>query len=326
MITLPDMNLVVTIDTEEDNWGHEHSEFTVENIRMIPRLQDLFDRYSIRPTYLVTYQVVSCKWAADILNQLKFQNKCEIGSHLHPWNTPPSKEIVNERNSMLKNLPFELQMEKLLVLTDKIESFFGIRPQTFRAGRWGLGPETIRALIACNYLVDSSVTPSISWVNCGDGPEYCQTNTEQYWLSAEGDGCGKDNHSSILELPATIGFSRWPFEFWQKIYSILQSKKLKLLHLAGIAHRIGLLQKIWFSPEESSADDMITLARVMIANGARTLNLSFHSTSLLPGKSPFVRNSKELEAFYQRIEKILEYLSLTTRLHSLTLSDIRKIS
>ncbi len=325
-MTLPDVNLVVTIDTEEDDWGHQHSKFTAENVRMVPRLQDLFDRYSIKPTYLVTYQVASSKWAADILADIKSQSKCEIGSHLHPWNTPPFKEIVNERNSMLKNLPFELQMEKLIVLTDKIESFLGIRPQTFRAGRWGLGPETIRALIACNYLVDSSVTPTISWVNCGDGPEYRETNTEQYWLSAEGDRCGKDNHSSILELPATIGFNRWPFAFWQKIYLILQSEKLKTLHLAGIANRIGLLQKIWFSPEESSANDMIALARVMVANRAKTLNLTFHSTSLLPGKSPFVRNPKELEEFYQRIEKILEYLSLATRLQSLTLSDISRIS
>ena len=104
----------------------------------------------------------------------------------------------------------------------------------------------------------------------------------------------------------------------------LHDERLKFLHPAGIVHRIGLLRKIWLSPEESSTRDMITLAKVMITNGARILNCSFHSNSLLPGTGPFVNNAKELEDFYGRIEKILQYLSTHTRLRSLTLSDVSR--
>lgn len=322
-MSLSDITLTVTIDVEEDNWGFGSSQFTVENIRMVPRLQTLFSRYGLRPSYLVSYPVASCDWAVDILLEIHSRKECEIGAHLHPWNTPPLREDINERNSMLKNLPYELQSTKLKVLTDKIESAFGVRPRSFRAGRWGLGCDTIKALIENGYVVDSSVTPTISWAGCGNGPEFPDVKIKPYWLSTDGSS-GAAGSSSIVEVPATIGFNRWPFEFWQKVYLKLHNERLKFLHPAGVAHRIGLLRKIWFSPEESSARDMIRLAKVMITNGAQILNCSFHSTSLLPGKSPFVRTAKELEDFYGRLEKIFQYLSTHTRLRSLTLSEVSR--
>lgn len=322
-MTLPNINLIVTIDVEEDNWGFASCESSVENIRMIHRLQNIFDRYGIKPSYLVTFQVASCNWAVDILSDILSRNKCEIGAHLHPWNTPPLKEVINERNSMLKNLPYELQVEKIKVLTDKIESIFGKKPQSFRAGRWGLGPDTVKALIECRYTVDSSVTPTISWANCGDGPEYRDVKTVPYWMSVNCDGRNKKSHDSILEVPATIGFNRWPFELCQKIYLQLQKDWLKPLRPTGIMHHTRLLRKIWLSPEISSADDMIALSKIMIRNGIQFLNLSFHSTTLLPGRTPFVKNDAELEGFYSRLEKLLDYLKKSTNLNALRLSDVK---
>ncbi len=323
-MNLPKLNLIVTIDTEEDNWGYEESQSTVENIRAVPFLQGIFDRYKIKPSYLVTYQVASCDWAVNIFSDIHSQNKCEIGAHLHPWNTPPLKETINERNSMLKNLPYELQIEKLKILTDKVQSAFGTTPKSFRAGRWGLGPDTVKALLACGYHIDSSVTPTISWASCGDGPEYPGATVTPYWLSIDGDKYAQDNGKSILEVPATIGFNRWPFEFWQQIYLYLQKDWLNPLRPIGIMHHTRLLRKIWLSPEISSANDMIALSKVMLKNGIKFLNLSFHTTTLLPGKSPFVKNEEELELFYSKIDKLLAYLTSSTNLTSLTLSEIGK--
>jgi hypothetical protein len=324
-MSLPEAILIVTVDVEEDNWGIENSETTVENIRMIPRLQNLFDGYGIKPTYLVTYPVVSSNWPVDIFSQIASAGKCEIGSHLHPWNTPPLKEDINERNSMLNNLPIDLQLEKLNVLTDEIQNTLGRKPKSFRAGRYGLGSETIKALIRCGYLVDSSVTPTMSWVSYGEGPTYMDAKTEPYWISVEGDEQDKDFYNSILEIPATIGFNRWPFEFCQKIFCRLQKDWLEFIHPIGILHHTKLLRKIWLSPEISSAEDMITLSKIIIKNGMQFLNLSFHSTSLLPGKSPFVKNKEELEQFFLKIEKLLEYLTSTTKLISLTLLEARML-
>ena len=322
---LPKINLAVSVDVEEDNWGFTGSRPTVENIRMISRLQGLFDRRGIKPTYLVTYPVASQGWAVDLLGGILSSGKCEIGAHLHPWNTPPVREEINERNSMLKNLPYELQLEKLNALTGKIRCAFGRQPRSFRAGRWGLGGETVNALIGAGYLVESSVTPMMSWVDSGDGPDYPDSRTEPYWLPAEWDAPGADRGRRILEFPATIGFNRWPFDFWQGVYARLRKESLSFLHLSGLLHCAGLLRKIWLSPEISSARDMIDLSRLMMEKRLKFLNLSFHSTTLLPGKGPFVRDDMELELFYSRLGKFLDYLASHSRLKSLTLSEVGEL-
>jgi len=318
------MNLVVTIDVEEDNWGSFNAiQPTVENIRTIPQLQAIFDRYEIRPTYLVTYPVVATAWATAVLSDILQAGKCEIGAHLHPWNTAPFREDINERNSMLKNLPYELQTAKIKVITDKIHSVFGRKPLSFRAGRWGLGPKTVQALIACGYQADCSVTPSMSWTHCGDGPDYTDSTTEPYWLYSDDDT--SQDAGAILEVPATIGFNRWPFERWQKVFCRLQKTWTQRLRPIGFFHHTGLLRKIWLSPEWSSAKDMITLSRVMIRNEARVLNLSFHSSTLLPGATPFVKNARELEGFIAKIETLFEFLSANTPMTALTLSEVANL-
>src|SRR5437762_14340072 len=99
--------LIVSVDTEEDNWEPRRDGVTIENIRELPRLDVLFRRLGVRATYFTTYQVAIREWAADVLRKLR-EDGAEIGAHLHPWNTPPPDEPFLPRNSMLKNLPPEL--------------------------------------------------------------------------------------------------------------------------------------------------------------------------------------------------------------------------
>lgn len=324
-MSLPKVILVITIDVEEDNWGSYRTGLTVENVREINRLQVLFERYGVKPTYLLSYQVASVDWAVNIFAEIFSRGKCEIGAHLHPWNTPPLRESLSERNSMLLNLPYELQKEKLIALTDQIKKAFGIRPQSFRAGRWGLGSETIDALIACGYRVDSSVTPMMSWSDYGDGPEYNDVRIEPYWMPSESDRMNENGRHFILEVPVSIGFNRWPFKFWKTIYSLLQKNWLKCLHPIRLFHYTGLLRKIWLSPEGSSADEMITLSKLMIKHRKRILNLTFHSNSLLPGKGPFIKNEKEVEQFYFKLEIFFKHLTSNTNLVPLTLSEVGRL-
>ena len=49
--------VVVSIDTEEDNWHRTRSGVTVENIAELRGLAGFFDRLGIRPTYFTSYQV-----------------------------------------------------------------------------------------------------------------------------------------------------------------------------------------------------------------------------------------------------------------------------
>ena len=112
--------LLVTIDTEEDAWGfaanntyRERGETcTVENVFSIPKVQEIFDEFDIRPVYLCNAPVIEDQNAVELLRSLLKQNKCEIGGHIHPWNTFPITEEINEDNSQIKNLSPSLIKKK----------------------------------------------------------------------------------------------------------------------------------------------------------------------------------------------------------------------
>ena len=52
---------------------------------------------------------------------------------------------------------------------------------------------------------------------------------------------------------------------------------------------------------------MVLLAKNFIRKGHSFLNMTFHSTSLLPGKSPFIRNDHEFHNFFEKIEMFLQF-------------------
>src|SRR5512133_168456 len=158
----------MTIDTEGDNqWDHGRG-LTVENLRSVPRFQELCKKYGIRPTYLVTSEVCEDSFAREIFSDYIDNDEAEIGAHLHPWTTPPfqNKEgyRFNDKNHAFANeLPEDLLANKLRYLTDQIGTAFGVRPTSFRSGRYGFNENVAKILVNNEYLVDSSVTPYISW-------------------------------------------------------------------------------------------------------------------------------------------------------------------
>ena len=151
------MQMMVTIDTEEDDWGqYNQKNVTMSNIKEIVALQALFDKYAVRPTYLVTYAVATNPEATQILKRISADGRCEIGGHCHPWNTPPLDELRTPYNSMLCNLDPDLQLRKLHTLTRTIEERFGSAPVSFRTGRWGFSQEVAHNLIRCGQWIDAN--------------------------------------------------------------------------------------------------------------------------------------------------------------------------
>jgi len=315
---LPPILLIVSVDTEEDNWQPCRDGVTIDNIRELPRLDVLFQRLGVRATYFTTYQVAVRDWAAATLRQLR-AGGAEIGAHLHPWNTPPLDESFLPRNSMLKNLPPSLQFAKLERLTATLREAIGTPPLAFRAGRYGLGRETVPALIRCGYQVDSSVTPFVSWEAFDDGPTFVGAPLDMYRLGGGGDVRTPEPGGALMELPMSIGYSRLPFGVWGSVYRLLTARPLHSLHLLGIASRLGLITRILLSPETHSVADMLTLSRRLIEGGCRHLHLFFHSPSLRPGLSPFVTDAPGVERFYRTIASYVENL---TRLASVTFATV----
>ena len=300
------MKLVVTIDTEEDNWGvFDPTHYSVTNTEHIPELQRLLAKFDVRPTYLVDYAVASHPRSVEILTRFREAGQCEIGTQCHPWNTPPFEERPVERNTMLCNLPGTLQFSKLQCLHQTIVKNFGVTPVSFRAGRWGYSGEVAGSLEKLGYTTDTSITPLTDWSE-EHGPDFSSVSLEPYYFNPE-DIFTPTPRGRMLEIPATIGFTqttnRWP----NRLLDFLKRRPLKRLKLIGLLDKMELLNKVWLSPERCTSREMIALARRLKRTGVPVVNLFFHSPTLQPGLTPYVRTPSDREEFFTRIEEFLSF-------------------
>jgi peptidoglycan/xylan/chitin deacetylase (PgdA/CDA1 family) len=315
------MKLIVTIDTEEDNWGDYRPDgHTLRNIERVPELQQLFDEFAVRPTYLISYPVAADDRSVFLLKGIQKRGGCEIGTHCHPWNTPPFKEENSEKNSMLCNLPALLQHQKIEALHNLIERRFGTAPTSFRSGRWGYSQEVARALQVLNYKVDSSITPYHSWRDYY-GPDYTEVGPEPYLFSPDHlyRAVNRDE-SGLVEVPATIGYLRTDFDRNNRILKVVTSKQVKWLHLSGVLSRLCLVNKVWLCPERSGVGEMIDLARMMRRKGFPALNLFFHSPTLQAGCTPYAQTRDDVRRFVAKIRAFLVF-AREAEIASSTLSE-----
>ena len=316
---------LVSIDTEEDNWVPTRDDITLENARQLPGLQAMFDRLGVRPTYFVTHTLAVDPMASEIIAELSRRPSVEIGAHLHPWNTPPMDEEFTPRNTMLHNIPASLQRAKLERLTEALaDCLGGRRPTSFRAGRWGIGSETIGALLDCGYLVDSSVTPYTSWVDTDQGPSHVGAPIHSYRLS-RGSDVRHPSNGPLIEVPPGFGVTRAPLDGWNRFYETLTSGTGRALFLDRIASWTRLIRHATLNPEVSSIEDMFALTHALIAEGARHLHLYFHSPTLCPGLTPFVHTREGRDHFVAQIEEYIEWVSSVAKLRFATVGEAAKL-
>jgi len=300
------VKMFITIDTEEDLWDRYQAEDNpVSNIEHIPRLQELFDEFGAIPTYLINYPVVTDNRSKSILATIRDTGKCEIGMHCHPWNTPPFTEKISKRNSMLCNLEEDLIAEKLSNLHREITRFAGQSPICFRAGRWGFSNACARVINELGIKVDTSVSPFIDW-SSHLGPDFSDAPFAAYTFHPD-NILIPTSAGPLLEVPPTIGFLQNDFSRCHRVRSYFSRPPLSKLHIVGVFERLKILNQRWLSPELISADDMVKLSNRVVASGGKYLNMSFHSTTLLPGRTPFVRNRRDLEWFIEKIRLFLKF-------------------
>lgn len=310
MVTLASdrqIHLLVSVDTEEDQWGPRDEEVTVRNILLLPRLQALFDDLGLRPTYFTTYQVAKAADSSAVMRELAAEESVEIGAHLHPWNTPPLLEGDAPRDSMLVNLPGNLQEAKLRLLTEALRVEVGINPISFRAGRLGVGAETIKALAATGYEIDSSVVPCVDLRAMDDGPDFRNLPHRPYRLGRDGKLSG-DPTGKLLEIPLSAGFTRGDPRFWNRVHGLLAPIRLGGHSAWGLISRSGIVRHVVLNPEFDSAEDMLVLARVLVESGVDHLHLSLHSSTLLPGLTPFTSSDAEVDKLLGRLVDFVEGL------------------
>lgn len=292
--------LVVVIDTEEEfDWAGELSRrhTAVQSMRWIRRVQDIFDEYRITPVYVIDYPVASQPDGYRPLQEIHAAGRCLIGTHLHPWVNPPFEEIVTRRNSYPGNLPCTLETAKLRLLGGEIEKRFGALPVIYKAGRYGIGSSTAAILEEQGYQVDLSVCPYMDYSDDG-GPNFSASSARPYWF-------GK--HRKLLELPLTVGFAGRLRRWGSTLHGLVSRPSLARLHPIGVLARLNLVNKIWLSPEGYQSNEHIKLTRDLYADGLRVFSFAFHSPSVEPGHTPYVRSQSDLNSFLDRCRRFFEF-------------------
>ena len=290
--------LFVVVDTEEEfDWNAPYSRANtaVSAMRHIGRVQTIFDRFGVRPTYVIDYPVASQPEGYQPLLEIAAQGRCDIGAHVHPWVSPPHDEPVNAENSFMMNLAPSLQRAKIDGLRRMIEERFGAAPVVFKAGRYGLDATSAAILTELGFKVDTSICPTMDF-RATAGPDFSDYDWRPFFITDD-----------LLEVPCTVAFTGWARGWGPRLHRLASIPALSGLKGIGILARLGVVNKIMLSPEGNRFDEMRLLARSLFRAGCRTFTLSFHSPSVAVGHTPYVQSQSELDGFLRDIERVLEF-------------------
>jgi hypothetical protein len=293
--------VLVGIDTEaDDQWsaaGRRKNE--VKNAERLPSLQALFDEFGVRPTYVCTYEMATRDSSAAILRELQKGGRCEIGTHLHPWSSPPFRPEDLAAHTYPHNLPRELLERQLTELTTVIEERIGVRPTSYRAGRNGFDGHSLPILERLGYTVDTSVDPLFNERRKG-GPAFAGAPLVPY--RPDYADVRRPGGSKLLEVPisaATLPALPKPLE---SLYASLPA-----IPYRGAIKRLGL-RPVWLRPSYSTLPDMLAFATRLRDARVPCLNIIFHSSELLPGGSPYTPDAKSVTRFLDDLRRLLEHL------------------
>ena len=316
---------VITLDTEPDNEWARPRVATTENSRFVPRFHELCVRSGLKITYLMTLEMAEDAFLREYLPPRLAAGECEIGAHLHPWNTPP---LVPATDDDMKHHPYpyeyppDVQRAKLTTLVAAIERHYGTRPVSYKAGRWGLDGGHAALLDELGFRADTSVCPGINWgpskgaPHGSGGPNFNSASGRPYRLSSE-DVC-RPGSLRVWELPPTIVF-----------YSALGR------YLPGVRALYGRYRRVrrafdrqhlgsqWLRPYPyMTAPRLRRVAELARRAGAPVLNMTFHSSELMPGCSPYNRTAAAIESLYERLDGFFAYVR-AERLRPATLDEAR---
>ncbi len=278
---------VVSVDTEEEfDW---HAPFnrgsnTSTTIAAMPGVTERFNAAGVKPVFLCDWPVIDSLESGTIMRDLARSGMCEIGTHLHPWVNPPHEEVVNRHNSFTGNLSEPLQWQKLKLLTERIEDVIGTRPIVYRAGRYGIGPKTYDMLAKLGYQFDVSVRAHFDYTP-EDGPDFSHYPCWP-WRTAEG----------LISLPLSTAQT-----------GLLRHRKTlpNWSILRGAAGKLGVQNRIPLTPEGTPVEEALTAIDRLHRDGIEVFSLSFHSPTVTPGNTDYVKNADDLTLFWAWWDAVL---------------------
>lgn len=298
---------LITIDTEGDDLWSKPREITVRNAEALPRFQERCETYRLKPTYLVNWEMANCDVFVEFARDALARDTAEIGMHLHAWNSPPLAPLTDDdftHQPYLFEYPAALMREKIKVITDTLESVFGVKMLSHRAGRWGLDAAYVEALVDAGYRVDCSVTPHVDWrQHQGDpsgsgGPDFRSFPGSAYLMDR--DSLSHPGSSPLLQVPMTI-VSRYASPWTESLRG-----GLRRIPYVG-KHLIWTLPRYWWLRPNGRNGSMLR-SILSIAQEQRRDYVEFmlHSSELMAGGSPTFRTPQSIDALYRDLDALFD--------------------
>lgn len=301
------VSVAFTIDVEPDNAWEDHLNPSVANVQTLLGLQKLLDKYTAKATCLVTHRVVQDAQAVDVLKELADNGGAEIGTHLHPWETPPFMDSGIDTKYLIfpHELPVDVFKQKLGRLTEAISRHFD-PPTSYRGGRWSITAEHVPVLEEFGYTIDTSVTPLIDWRdklgvgrrhNGRGGIDFSFAPQWPYCLSRQ--DIMKEGDSSILEMPVSVAFTRPTPWCIKRNYPMLPVVVRRVLRKSEI------LRPVWATPAEETRRHLSKMINVMLRQDTAFINMTVHSSELMIDGSPRSRTDVDISRILDSIDMML---------------------
>ena len=313
----------VTIDTEEEwdweagNWPTQ--DLGLENIDALRRFQTLCDEHGASTTYFTNWAVLENGGTRDVILGIDAGENVEIGFHIHPWNTPPldTSRPPTGPDSYLRSLDDDLIRAKLESVLEQFHSA-GLRPTSFRGGRYSSDGPIHEFLRAHGFLADASVVPFTSWPDEGS-PDYRDRGLLPTRLAPR-----SDDEEPLWEIPLTLAFTRQPFETWARRLRAIEGSWLGRLRLIGMLQKLGIVERIWLNFEDTPASDMLRLLDVLRPLQLPCVCFTVHSSSLALGKNPYSRNEESLHRIWATVDEVLGVVKGWSDFQPATVSEVAR--
>ena len=189
-------------------------------------------------------------------------------------------------------------------MTDTLESTFGVKMVSHRAGRWGLDARYVKILLDAGYRVDCSVTPHRNWsATLGDpngsgGPDFRKFPDRAYLVDPE--DIDRPGTSGLLELPMTI----------LRIHDSVRARAVR-----GAVRNIPYMRRFvlrslpeysWLRAVGQSGSNLVRILDAARRQRRSYVEFMAHSSELMAGGSPWFRTDRHIDALYDRLEMLFE--------------------
>lgn len=292
----------LVVDAEESfDWRApvRGTAYTTSGMRNVRELHRITSVHGIVPAHLLTYPLLENPAVVSLLRDQVERGLCILGLQMHTWVTPPFDTDIGAQYSFSGNLRANLEEQKLIALKARFVECFGYEPVVYRSGRYGLSGQTASLLEKHGFTIDTSVAPRTTSEPEG-GPDYSDFDYGLFWFG---------ERRNLLEMPLCRSMVGWGGLPAQTVYRGAMSPFGPRSDIPAVFARSRCIERITLSPEGNDLMAMRRLVRGLCARGQTVLALSFHSSSLEIGGSPYVTSKAELHEFYDRLSGVLDWLA-----------------